>query len=567
MKNENKSHLEMNTKTDRKTDRKANIKVNKKLAGIAAVHWLITFASDRIFFAYSLFDFSNGKQSLLSLYGWGIKFAFLLVLFLLWQVTGWVYTQYREGNEAVRKRIWYSGIYFGLMLLLLVCVWPGAWRMDEFGILRDAKTLMPTFWQGYLTSLFYMFSLMLIPTPAGVVIVQCFVNACCMGYVCEKAEKILGVKHRFLLLLPFLAFPVLDSNMYPMRMSVYVFLELFLAAVFLSAVWEKRKLTKAEHVLAVMVTALLAVWRTEGIYYLVWIPVVYLVIFWKQENRKHKISFIASVAVTTILVMVPQTVGNKLVSGDQYEITSMVLPIAPLLCEAEGEQEKAELIEAVDKVIDTDLMIAGYRSGKSGISVFWSEPTLIRTGYSSKEYAEFKSAYYGLILSYPKVFLQERWYTFTHSYGILNDTRELFDSTEVMNYMEFRENYAGVKGISSRLRSGILSVLELWDLSKPTEKSPLFTYVYSFLPSLAVLILASIIFMGKKNYKVLVVLLGVLGKVPLIFLTAPSLLFMYYYGIYLIGTVGFVYGVIYYAKKAKNAEKLSGSRNEIFKKS
>ncbi|MDE6313645.1 MAG: hypothetical protein K2M46_08515 [Lachnospiraceae bacterium] len=543
MKNENISHF----------------KVNKVLAVLAFLHWLLSFVTDRLFFTYTLFDFSDRKQSLLSVYGWGIKFVFLVVLFLLWQLAGWIYRRYKENSETVKKRLWYTGIYFGLMVLLLFCVWPGAWRMDEFGILRDAKTLLPTFWQGYLTSLFYSFSLMLLPTPAGVVVLQCLVNACCVGYVCEKAEKLLKVKHRIWLFLPFLTFPVLDSNMYPMRMSVYVFLELFLAAVFLSAVWENRTLTKTETVLAVIVTALVAVWRTEGIYYLVWIPIVYLVIFWKQESRKRKLFFAIAVAVATLGVMVPQTVGNKLVSGDQYEITSMVLPLAPLLCEAEGKE--LELMEDIDKVIDTDLMIAGYQEGKSGISVFWSEPALIRQGYSAKEYGAFKSAYYRLILCYPKVFLQERLYTFTHSYGILNDTRDLFDSMDVVNFIEFRENYSGVKGISSELRRGVFSVLELWNSSHGTEKNPLFTYVYSFLPALAVLLLAALICFSKRNYKVLVVLLGVLGKVPLIFITAPSLLFMYYYGIYLIGTVGFVYGVIYYAKSKKNPEKISDSGN------
>lgn len=543
--------------------RREKFAINKSLGIVSGIHWLLTFFTDRLFFAYSLFDFSTTEKSILSLYSWGIKVIFLLVLFLLWQVAGRIYVRYKEQNQEVRTWVKYAGIYFGLMLVLLVLVWPGAWRMDEFGILRDAKTLMPTFWQGYLTSLFYIISLMLLPTPAGVVIVQCFFNACCVGYVCQKGQKLLKVKHGIWLLLPFFAFPVLDSNMYPMRMSVYVFLELFLAVLFLSAIWEKRTFQTTEKVLAVLVTALLAVWRTEGIYYILWIPIVYLVVFYKKESRKQKAVFTTAVLITTIVVMLPQTVGNKLVSGDQYEITSMVLPIAPLLCEAEENGNTKEL-QAVDKVLDVTIMTNGYRSGKSGISVFWSEPELIRSGYSAKDYSEFKSAYYQLILKYPVVFLQERWYTFTHSYGILNDTRELYRSTEVMNFVEFREQYKGTHSISDKVRYQVLSVLELWKFSQTSQKSGAFPYVYSFLPPLVVLLMSAVLWLIQKRYKELLVVLGVVAKVPLIFLTAPSMLFMYYYGIYLIGVVGFVYGVIYYAK---NAKKLSGSRSEISKES
>lgn len=544
-------------------NRKGKFRIHKTLGVVSVLHWLLTFFTDRVFFEYSLFDFSTTEKSILSLYSWGIKVVFFVVLFLLWQAAGRIYVQYKEQNQEIRTQVTYAGIYFLMMLVLLVLVWPGAWRMDEFGILRDAKTLMPTFWQGYLTSLFYIISLMLFPTPAGVVIVQCFVNACCVGYVCQKGKKILGVNHGIWLLLPFLAFPVLDSNMYPMRMSVYVFLELLLAVLFLSAIWEKRALQGKEKILAVLVTAVLAVWRTEGIYYCVWIPLVYLVVFYKRENRKQKAMFCAAVVITTIVVMLPQTVGNKLVSGDQYEITSMVLPIAPLLCEAQENQDTKEL-QAVDKVLDVAIMTQGYRSGKSGISVFWSEPELIRTGYSSKDYGEFKSAYYQLIIKYPTVFIQERWYTFTHSYGILNDTRELYQSRDVMNFVEFREQYKGTHSISERVRYQVLSGLELWKLSEPSQKSVWFTYVYNFLPSLVVLMVAAICWLLRKRYGELLVLLGIMAKVPLIFLTAPSMLFMYYYGIYLAGVVGFVYGVIYYAK---NAKKLSGSRNKVSKES
>lgn len=534
--------------------KKININISKKLCLIAVLHWFITFATDRIFFEYNLFSFENGKSAILSFYSWAVKLGFLCVLLLLYQVLGRVVQRVKENHSVTKKRLWYAGIYFAGMVIILFLVYPGAWRMDEFGILRDSKNLIPTFWQGYLTSVFYIFSLMLIPTPAGVVAVQCAVNALCMGYICEKLEKILGFCHKLWLFLPFLAFPVLDSNMYPIRMSVYAFLELLLAVVFLSAIWEKRKFTKGEFVLVICLTALCSVWRTEGIYYCLWIPLVFIVAFWKREDRKNKLWFVVTTIVTTIVVMLPQTVGNKMVSGDQYEITSMVLPIAPLLVEAEQNQD-TELMNTIDEVLDTEIMILGYQQGKSGINIFWSEPELIQQDYITQEYSEFKSAYYQLILKYPQVFLKERIETFLGSNGVLMNTTSLFESQDVANYVEFRENYKGVRGISSKLRAAVLSILEVRSLDNYNQKGKAFFIIWSFLPQMAALIVAAIILLVKKQWSSLLVVLGVLAKVPLIFMTAPSLLFMYYYGIYLIGNVVLIYGICFAVKNIKKSSK------------
>lgn len=527
------------------------IKCSKPLLITAFGHWCVTFVTDRIFFEYSLFHFENGKDVMLSLYAWGIKLIFLALLIAGYQIIGNIFKKYKSGQKSIREYFFYASVYFLFMVLLLFLVYPGAWRMDEFGILRDAKTLMPTFWQGYLTSYLYIFSLMVLPVPAGVVVMQCVIISLCIGFVCERAQRILKLKHKWLLLLPFLAFPVLDSNMYPMRMSVYVFLELCLAVVFLSAIIEKRKLTIKETCFAIILTAVVSVWRTEGIYYMAWIPIVYIITFWKQENRKKKLLFVMATILTTIAVMLPQMIGNKMMSGDQYEITSMVLPLAPLLCEA--QEQCQEELQKIDKVIDVNIMIQGYKSGKSGISVFWSEPSLIRTNYTVGQYKEFKSAYYSLIGKYPDVFLKERMETFVNSNGILMNTTELYDTDEVANYVEFREEYVGGQGIFTNIRKQVLSLLELNSFQDSSKKMSLYYAVYSFLPQFVVLLVAAMGCLVRKKWCSLLVLLGVVGKVPLIFITAPSRLFMYYYGIYLIGTVVLIYGIflLYSRRKEK----------------
>ena len=523
------------------------MKIKKKWLVVAFIHWIISFFTDKIIFSYSLTNFSTGKDSILSLYSMGMKAVFLVLLCFLYQMLAALVENIKQ-KERIKVGFEFGVIYFCCMLALLFCVYPGAWRMDEFGILRDATTLTPLFWQGYLTSCFYFFSLMLLPTPAGVVVVQCLVNSICVAYVCERMDKILRFKHKFWLLLPFFAFPVLDSNMYPMRMSVYVFLEMTLAVIFVSAIYEKRRFGIYEKIAVVVLTALCAVWRTEGIYYLIWIPLVYLFVFFKNSTQKKKeIGYVAVICLAGILVFLPQNLGNKMVSGDQYEITSIVLPMAPLLTEADKNRDAADLkaIDTIDKVLDTQIMLQGYAEGKSGISIFWSEPALIKSGYTKEEYSEFKQAYYKLILTYPQVFFKERVHTFTHSYGILMNTTELYESQDNANYIEFCEKYKGAGALNATLRKKVLTLLELGTPEDNTQKLSVFYGVYSMLPALVVLMVTAVFLLVKKQWAYLLVLLGILGKVPLIFVTAPSLLFMYYYSIYLIGTVVLIWGFMW----------------------
>lgn len=533
------------------------MKIKKPWLVAAILHWIVSFFTDRVIFSYSLFDFSTKKGGMLSLYSWGMKVVFLVLLCFLYQWIGSGIERIKQKGTA-RIRFQFGMVYFCCMMVLLLCVYPGAWRMDEFGILRDTTTLLPTFWQGYLTSCFYIFSLMILPTPAGIVVALCFVNSICVAYVCEKADRVLKLQHKFWLLLPFFAFPILDSNMYPMRMSVYVFLEMTLAVMFVTAIYEKRRFTISEKVAVVVLTALCAVWRTEGIYYLVWIPLVYLFVFFKNSTqKKREIGYVAVICFAGILVFLPQNLGNKMVSGDQYEITSIVLPMAPLLTEADKNREVQDLkaIDTIDKVLDTQIMIKGYAQGKSGISIFWSEPGLVKTGYTNQEYAEFKNAYHRLIAAYPQVFLKERFDTFIHSYGILMNTTELYESQDNTNYVEFREKYKGAGALCAPLRKKVLTLLELGHFHDNTQKLGVFYLVYSTLPALGVLVITAVILLVKKQWAYLLVLLGILGKVPLIFVTAPSLLFMYYYGIYLTGTVVFIWGCIWCILKTRKKGK------------
>ena len=546
---------------------------NKTALGIAVLHFAVSFLTDDFIFRYVKWDFSTGLQAMKSLETIAVKIVFLGLLVLLWQ--GLFYFFCRAKKEFRNLALF----YFGIMVVLLLLTWPGIWRMDEFGLLSSSVQLYPHWWQNYITSVWYIFSLMLFPFPAGVILVQIIAisliyarivsnglreydrktkmkimseneqvdkksaqatkNA---GYIAngEKGGRdIRRICYVVVLTIPFVMFPVLDSNLYPLRMSFYAFLELMLLSE-LYFLYRRRTAVQSESEIEcddrkvifalVPLAAVVTVWRTEAIYYLVLFPVILLCL----GGLKRYLHQILLYFIAFVILFAPQKIGEKMTSGDQYELTSVVLPLVPLVLQAQ-EDGADDLLAEINLVVDTDVISRAAAEGKNGINMFWSEPDFQRS-YTSEDFARFQSAYRKLIIRYPMIFLQERWQTFLASTDLLENTTELFTNDEVENYVNFRK-YLLNRPISDKMRTAVIKTLEIRKSSNYEEKYPVTDWVYSPLPSILILLIACVIALAKKKRIPLVILFAAFARVPLVFLTAPSRLFMYYYSVYLIGYV------------------------------
>ncbi|MCR5419290.1 MAG: hypothetical protein K6E84_10270 [Lachnospiraceae bacterium] len=499
--------------------------------------------------------------------------------------------------------------------------------MDEFGILSGATYLIPKFWQNYLTSVFYIFALMLIPIPAGVIIVQEAVisllaaHVLCLAF--EHAESDDGIvdnssratrrsvkndakkqeesekkeegknagklsKSMLLLLIPLVMLPVLDSNAYPMRMNIWAFLELtllskcyFLAMDLKKGRFKENTPNNASQVsksLTALKTelsdnfsttdvlicgklrknlvslcglaAVVTVWRTEAVYYLILFPILLFIIRCyekmgrkesEEETRIKVGKYIAIYLCITIVLFAPQKVGEKFESGDQYELTGMVLPIVPLVKEADrvSSDKDKELLATVDRVLNVELILEKEKEGKNGINMFWGEPEFQRD-YSADDFAAFRSAYYSLVIKYPAVFLKERFQTFCESHDLLMDTTKLHTDMDNPNHAAFAQ-YPLSAPMSDTIRSKVICLLELRSQSSYDKKLLLADPVYS--ATIPILVLAALLAAAliKKKWMGLAVTVCSLIKVPLVFLTAPSRLFMYYYPVYLVGYFALFY--------------------------
>lgn len=528
-------------------------KPNKVILVTALLHWVLTFFTDHIFFSYVMWDFSDGTQMIKTAMTYGAKAVFLLVLLGVYQGL------YRFFTKADGQFVRYCLIYFAGNMILLFLTWPGIWRMDEFGILNSAGLLLPVFWQNYLTSLFYVFSLMLIPVPSGVIIVQCALVSLMAGYIIRFFVKRFG-KAGLLAFLPCLFFPVLDSNLYPMRMSLYGFMELFLLVLLFERCVCKEdrkngedgksageKPAKSFCVFICVLAAFVTVWRTEAAYYFALFPLLLIILFRKTWGRRSLVRIICGYLVCALCLFVPQTVGDKLTSGNQYDLTSVVLPLVPLVEEAYGREDCGKQLAAIDRVIDVEIAVDGAKQGRSGISLFWGEPGFQRE-YPDEAYGEFKSAYYALVLKFPAVFLEERWDCFLHSTDLLQDTTKLFSAKGVPNYDTFRKYY-GSSPVNENLRNYVIQILEWRRLGDYEHKKTGYGVVYSGLWPICIILIVWLFCLLKRKWQGFFLLSLPMVKVPLVFLTAPSRLFMYYYSLYLIGYFLAAYVLLFMAQR------------------
>ena len=379
-------------------------------------------------------------------------------------------------------------------------------------------------------------------------------------------------------MIPFVMLPVLDSNLYPMRVSIWAFLEVTVLSqsYFLyrkmkrgafgekqsdSASQDAKRLTEEDKKLSddfsttsvlacgktrkdlaviCVIAAVVTVWRTEAIYYLVFFPILLFLIAGK-EKRIRAGKYLILYGLCFLVLFVPQKVGEKITSGSQYELTSMVLPLAELIRAADenGSEEDAALLSQIDRVIDIQTVLEGEGRKKNGIQLFWSEPGFQRE-YNEEDFAACKAAYRKLILKHPDVFLAERVKTFLESSDLLMNTTQLTTDQENENYRQFA-SYPLSKPLSVSLRNAVVCFLEQRVQGDYETKYPWANAVYSVILPLVLLAAALIALAWKRKGAECFVLVCSLIKVPLVFLTAPSRLFMYYYPVFLFG-----YCVVFY---------------------
>lgn len=494
---------------------------------ISILHWMISFFTDRL-----IFSITAEKIGFYML----MKVLFLILLNGMWIKVADTIRKCMEGNAVTIQRLIYGCSYAMILFLTLFIIWPGIWRTDEFGVLGNVIVLQIYWWQHLLTSLFYIFSMMLIPNPVGVIIVQVVLVSIGFGYLAELLEQKFRRKWTgYLLLIPFCIPSVVMFQLYPMRITLYAILELVMLFFLYDHIVRAEKINDIQMIFLALGTGILANWRSEGIYYVIVLPLFAgIVLYKKMISRKQYFCYLLIVLASTGLIGTIQREGIHKERNDAYEITAYAQAL-PCLVRAAYEDHDEEGLYIVDKVIDVEAVLQAQEEGKEGIDSFWAGDMSSKE-YTAEEFNEFRKQYYIWAIRYAGEFLGERTHNFLTSYEQTKNTENLYDDTNIQ-FVFFLQTFQHVEPFFPALREKVVLFMEkhCWCI---------------FEIPMVIMVLTALCCM-RRHKQVGALICMILVRIPLIYLTAPDNFFMYYYPFLLSGSVIGCFAVAALFQKSK----------------
>ena len=298
------------------------MKLEKKALGISLYLFIASFFSERLWFNSDHLNLHNSIYII-------TKVMLLFALIILGQVLykGIIRVLQKDENAVFFAKVFF--VYFILLITVLLLIWPGIWRWDEFWMIDGSKWFYVAAAQNFLMSFFYICCLSILPFPAGIIIIQLLCVSGMVAYFVVNIYKwiIKDKKIASLTLIPFLLFPVIDSNLYPLRCTLYAFVELTLLSMILFKVIEfqkeqEKKVSNIFIFVYIIFSIILSVMRTEGKYYIILAPVLYIWFLGKYSNSRQKL---AVVCVVLICSLAGNNYQNKIMQeqiGDRNTIVS-----------------------------------------------------------------------------------------------------------------------------------------------------------------------------------------------------------------------------------------------------
>ena len=121
-----------------------------------------------------------------------ISFAFIIFIISFYLVR--FVRKLITGDAFCKKFLKHFLIYLGLMAIFLLLIWPGYWVWDEMFVIYEIQASSVFTWQSIITQLVFAYSLLLIPSPVGITIIQVIIISLIVAFLNTKVELKFGKK-------------------------------------------------------------------------------------------------------------------------------------------------------------------------------------------------------------------------------------------------------------------------------------------------------------------------------------------------------------------------------------
>ena len=481
-------------------------------------------------------------QSTSNTYVYSLKSGFFVVLSLILYGLVCFMTQLIKRNRFFIVWSVTASSYFLLMLIPFFALYPGHWMYDQFYILTQAVHYNPETWHGLLSTIFYTYSLYLIPSVIGIAIIQLIIISLIVGYLVSTIY--INLQSKWLILFPiaiFVAIPTILNNLYPLRLTLYGYAELLLVTntILLIIGYRHIKNPYIDIISTATIVGILATWRSEGAIYLLFIVLYLFAVNIRQIYRSNRILTVTSGAIACIIIILLVYIGS-VNTAPRYKLTATLGTVSNMLRYPLDGSDVQDKIVSINKVIDVNLFkhLASYEE----IPAFWTTGAL-RPDYA-RHINEYNEAVEYLILHNPDVFLKVRTHTFLSTNSIGSNqapmTSSLFLSSGVprKELLDFYTHNPEAAPINLPLKQTITTTLLQTD--EQYRPKPSAAIIWTVIPTICALILTVVVAAYRKQLLISSTLSFLLLHALLIYLTAPANYFMYYFFLYIAGGISVI---------------------------
>ncbi len=490
---------------------------------LTVIHILLVYKRDRVTFHVP----DEPGLIVYVLIFFAVLTAFGFYTLLLRAVTGLL-----KGDKELRYRFTFFCAYFVFLSVFWILTWPGIFKGDEFYVLKAALSFELSAMQSGITSVFYIISLLFFPSMATIVFFQLLVICAVFSLVAGDLFKVFSGWRRLIVMIPFVLFPVIDAALFTLRASLCGWLFLFM--LFCLYRYAEQRDGRAFFYMMPAAAGLLCAWRAEFIYLLPCLPLAMLIL--RKDKKKNALAALAIMILSWQLFSVPNRIASA--GENKYPISLVLNPVANLFTEAEDLKGPAvyDDIMTINRVVDAALLRKN--ASVRNISQYWNIPSVL-----DRELLEgFMKASLRLIIYNPGKFLKYRVQTFLYTNGFYDGytnhpggedldaiNRLVYYGEDYGSYFAFSRPFLG-----DGIRQKVISLLACRVYEKGNIHNRLLLPVlYDVLPLCILMPLVTVFSLIRKRRIMAVLSLLTFIQVPLVFLTAPAMFFMYYFCFYL----------------------------------
>jgi len=483
------------------------------------------------------------------------KAIFFVVAFCITRLIFYLVSNRKKFSPFTKWWLRYGLLCFAIVFLIFILLYPGHWVWDEFNILNEAKHYHPDGWQSIFTNIYYTLCLYIYPTGVSIVFFQIVIIAIVMGYLLAVVRKYIHTPWLvYLLLLVFISPVMLINDLYPLRLTIYSYLELAFLTLLVDSYLDKSiRENKFLFIVSSFLIMFLCFWRSEGIFYILTLPIAAQRFSIIRGIRK--LEFPAFICLTgALIIFASGYLVNKHYSSSRYILPVVVNPLSVMLqSPLKGPAVKSDL-QKINQVLDINLVKK--ESSYTEVPSYWDGA--VRTDYS-QHLTGFYSAYLDLVIHNPESFIKARIQTFlatnsldsnttnANSMGLLSYKQESASPLHQAIVDNFYNSNIESHPFSYNVRYNISHALLMLDSNDYISK--LGRIIWSVIPTVVLLLALVIFFIIKRLWVFLGVCVLLIAHTTLLFLTAPASYFMYYIPIYLCGGVLVILVGIHFYKR------------------